>query len=52
MTPEDEENLQYRWEAEEDERAWEEEHADEVEREKMYGAGARRASYRETLGRL
>lgn len=52
MTPEDEEQLQYRWEAEEAGRLLEAECAAEVEWEKLYGAGARRASYRETLGRL
>ena len=52
MTPEDEEKQKYRWEVEDEERAWEDEHAAEVEWEKMYGVSARHASYRETLGRL
>lgn len=51
MTPEDEEQLQHRWEAEDEERAWEAEHADHIEHERNNGAAARLASYRETVGR-
>lgn len=41
-----------RWETQEAEQLVEDALADEIEWEKVYGAAARHASYRDTVGRL